>query len=114
MNWSGKSYDYCFDKELIPPFDSDIHYTFVKQIYKKGSSMEKFNHDLHHLFSQLGMDNSKEFIEDYLQHHSLDDSQTLADAPFLKPSQQAFIKESQNEDADWCEVIDQFDALLRK
>ncbi|OBU24415.1 DUF2789 family protein [Photobacterium aquimaris] len=76
--------------------------------------MEAFNHNLANLFSQLGLDNSAESIEHFLQTHQLEQQQKLSDAPFLIPAQQQFIIESQQQDADWCEVIDQLDALLRK
>ncbi|CEO38278.1 DUF2789 domain-containing protein [Photobacterium kishitanii] len=76
--------------------------------------MEAFNHDLANLFSQLGLDNSTESIEHFLQTHGLEQQQKLAEAPFLVPAQQQFIIEAQQQDADWCEVIDQLDALLRK
>ena len=76
--------------------------------------MEVFSHDLAHLFSQLGLDSSTAFIEHFLQTHALEQHQKLAEAPFLLPAQQQFILEAQQQDADWCEVIDQLDTLLRK
>lgn len=76
--------------------------------------METFNHDLPSLFSQLGLNNSKEFIENFLTEHRLEQNEKLIEARFLQPSQQRFLKESQEQDADWCEVIDQLDTLLRK
>lgn len=76
--------------------------------------MEYFNHDLSNLFSQLGLNNSKEFIEHFIDSHTLQPHQRLTDAPFFLPTQQNFLKEAQQQDADWCEVIDQLDILLRK
>ncbi|KJG12977.1 hypothetical protein UB37_11240 [Photobacterium iliopiscarium] len=76
--------------------------------------MEAFNHNLASLFSQLGLDNSTDFIEHFLQTHSLTQPQKLAEAPFFTVAQQQFINEAQQQDADWCEVIDQLDVLLRK
>ncbi|PSW12604.1 DUF2789 domain-containing protein [Photobacterium sanctipauli] len=76
--------------------------------------METFNHNLSSLFSQLGLNNSKEFIERFIAEHHLVQHEQLAEAKFWQPSQSRFIKESQEQDADWCEVIDQLDALLRK
>ncbi|KJF85197.1 DUF2789 family protein [Photobacterium phosphoreum] len=76
--------------------------------------MEAFNHNLANLFSQLGLDNSTDFIEYFLHTHSLTPSQKLAEAPFFAPAQQQFINEAQQQDADWSEVIDQLDTLLRK
>lgn len=76
--------------------------------------MEAFNHNLTNLFSQLGLDNSTEFIEYFLRTHSLTPSQKLVDATFFTLAQQQFIHEAQQQDADWCEVIDQLDTSLRK
>ncbi|GAL07657.1 DUF2789 domain-containing protein [Photobacterium aphoticum] len=76
--------------------------------------MERFNHDLSALFSQLGLNNSHDFIEQFLSEHHLAQHERLADASFWRPAQKRFIQESQEQDADWCEVIDQLDALLRK
>ncbi len=76
--------------------------------------METFNHNLSHLFSQLGLNDSQAFIEQFLINHRLEQHESLSEATFWHPSQKRFIKESQEQDADWCEVIDQLDALLRK
>lgn len=76
--------------------------------------METFNHNLPSLFNQLGMENSQEFIEAFVKKHHLEAHEQLAEASFWQPAQQRFLKESVAEDADWCEVIDQLDALLRK
>lgn len=76
--------------------------------------METFNHNLTSLFSQLGLNNSQEFIETFLAQHHLAQHEQLAEANFWQPAQKRFIQESQEQDADWCEVIDQLDALLRK
>ncbi|KAE8176145.1 DUF2789 family protein [Photobacterium carnosum] len=76
--------------------------------------MEAFNHNLANLFSQLGLDNSTESIEYFLQTHQLEQQQKLSEAPFFTFAQHQFINEAQQQDADWCEVIDQLDTLLRK
>ncbi|HIF9370801.1 TPA: DUF2789 family protein [Photobacterium damselae] len=76
--------------------------------------MEPFSHDISHLFKQLGMQSSQEFIEEFIATHHLSTSEQLSDASFLHPAQKRFIKEAKEQDADWCEVIDQLDALLRK
>ena len=76
--------------------------------------METFNHNLATLFSQLGLNSSKEFIETFLAEHKLAQNEQLSEANFWQPAQKRFLKESQEQDADWSEVIDQLDALLRK
>ncbi|CAG21311.1 MULTISPECIES: DUF2789 domain-containing protein [Photobacterium] len=76
--------------------------------------METFNHNLSNLFSQLGLNNSQSFIESFLCEHHLEQNETLTEASFWQPAQKRFLKESQEQDADWSEVIDQLDTLLRK
>ncbi|WP_419208843.1 DUF2789 family protein [Photobacterium leiognathi subsp. mandapamensis] len=46
--------------------------------------------------------------------HQLSQQQHITEAPFFSKVQHRFIQECQEQDADWCEVIDQLDALLRK
>ena len=76
--------------------------------------METFNHNLSALFSQLGLNDSHAFIERFLAEHHLAQHERLADAAFWRPAQKRFLQEAQEQDADWCEVIDQLDVLLRK
>ena len=38
----------------------------------------------------------------------------LADAPFWSASQASFLREQLNKDADWAEVVDQLNLLLRR
>lgn len=76
--------------------------------------METFEHNLASLFSQLGLNNSKEYIDNFLEEHCLEQHEQLTEARFWEPSQQKFLRESYEQDADWCEVIDQLDTMLRK
>ncbi|WP_305464703.1 DUF2789 domain-containing protein [Photobacterium leiognathi] len=76
--------------------------------------MEPFQHNLSNLFSQLGLNNSDEFIQVFITKHQLSQQQHITEAPFFSKVQRRFIQECQEQDADWCEVIDQLDALLRK
>ncbi|WP_216636588.1 DUF2789 domain-containing protein [Endozoicomonas ascidiicola] len=75
--------------------------------------MHKPLHNLTNLFQQLGLGKEPREIERFLQQHSLESNTKLEDAQFWNPSQKAFIKEERNQDADWCEAIDELDALLR-
>ncbi|WP_394200363.1 DUF2789 domain-containing protein [Shewanella waksmanii] len=70
--------------------------------------------DLALLFKQLGLDNQQEAIDNFIATHSLAPTATLAEAPFWSDAQQAFISEAIAEDAQWSEVIDQLDTLLRR
>jgi hypothetical protein len=76
--------------------------------------MEQFQHDLSHLFRQLGLNDSNDFIQAFILKHQLTQQQHITDAPFFSTTQRGFIKECQEQDADWCDVIDQLDTLLRK
>lgn len=73
--------------------------------------MELGNHSLGELFEQLGLD--PKHIESFVTSHTLGPSVRLADAPFWNDSQASFIRESLEQDADWSELIDQLDSMLR-
>ncbi|TMO87805.1 DUF2789 domain-containing protein [Pseudoalteromonas spongiae] len=75
--------------------------------------MESGSHTMNDLFSQLGLDSTDEAIEQFIATHKISLSLILADAPFWSQSQASFIKESIEQDADWCEIIDQLNSLLR-
>lgn len=76
--------------------------------------MDVSEHTLETLFQQLGLPNDQASIDDFIAEHSpLALSISLAEADFWTEAQAAFIQESFIEDADWIEVIDQLDALLR-
>lgn len=75
--------------------------------------MESGSHAMNDLFSQLGLDSTDEAIEQFIATHKISSSLILANAPFWNQSQASFIKESIEQDADWCEIIDQLDSLLR-
>lgn len=77
--------------------------------------MEASLHTLNNLFAQLGLPNSDEDIENFIQTHShLAGYISLADAPYWTASQAAFLREEILKDADWAEVIDQLNARLHK
>lgn len=65
------------------------------------------------LFEQLGLGSSNLAIARFIKHHHLPDDTKLQAATFWSKSQRQFINDSLQQDADWCEVIDQLDALLR-
>lgn len=77
--------------------------------------MEASLHTLNNLFAQLGLPNTDEEIETFIQTHShLAGYLTLAEAPYWAPAQSAFLREEILKDADWAEVIDQLNARLHK
>ncbi|MCG9596705.1 DUF2789 domain-containing protein [Vibrio sp. Isolate25] len=76
--------------------------------------MEMHQHSMPDLFRQLGLDSSEESIRDFVNNHSgLVVGTALYEAFFWSPSQATFLKEAIEEDADWAEVVDQLDAMLR-
>jgi Protein of unknown function (DUF2789) len=77
--------------------------------------MDTTDHSLQSLFRQLGLPSTKSDIELFLaQHRPLGNEVRLADAPFWTPGQAQFLREEINEDADWAEMVDQLDVLLRE
>jgi len=66
------------------------------------------------LFSQLGLDNDELSIKRFIHQHKLDAGILLFEAPFWNESQAMFLKEAIYEDADWAEIIDQLDVMLRR
>jgi hypothetical protein len=79
-----------------------------------GSTMEPGVHSLHNLFEQLGLPSGKADIERFIAaHRPLPDGVALADAPFWSKAQAQFLREEIAEDADWAELVDQLNLMLR-
>lgn len=77
--------------------------------------MEQPVHSLPSLFQQLGLAADPVGIDVFLATHSpLKANLALADAFFWTPAQAAFLREEILEDADWAEVVDQLNLMLRK
>lgn len=76
--------------------------------------MEPPIHDLPALFKQLGLANDAASIDAFIRTHApLPEGRPLSEAAFWSPSQAAFLREEILEDADWAEVVDQLNLLLR-
>lgn len=76
--------------------------------------MESPDHSLVSLFEQLGLDTSAEAIEDFIVKHKPVARQTqLHQANFWSRSQAAFLRQAIEEDADWANVVDHLDSMLR-
>ena len=76
--------------------------------------MEQTNHSLEDLFSQLGLPAAQPDIEQFVaRHRPLPGEVALADAAFWSPGQAQFLREEISEDADWAEVVDQLNVMLR-
>ena len=76
--------------------------------------MEPLIHSLVSLFDQLGLDSTDEAIEDFINRNNpLPGNVELHKADFWSSSQASFLKQVKDEDADWAEIVDQLDAMLR-
>jgi Protein of unknown function (DUF2789) len=77
--------------------------------------MDPHHHDLDALFAQLGLVASPSAIETFVRlHRPLPDNVKLAEAPFWSPTQAAFLRETVKDDADWAQVVDSLDAMMRR
>ena len=66
------------------------------------------------LFDQLGLDSTDAAIENFINRNgSLPGNVELYKADFWNASQASFLKQVIEEDADWAEIVDQLDAMLR-
>ena len=76
--------------------------------------MQESHHTLKDLFDQLGLPSGQADIEAFAaSHRPLDPAVRLADYPCWTPSQAALLREEIAEDADWAEVVDQLNLMLR-
>ncbi len=75
--------------------------------------MELTNHGLHDLFSQLGLPDDEEHIEQFIDaHRPLPPGVSLPEASFWTPVQAQFLREAVHRDADWAELVDQLNVRL--
>ncbi|MCA1929867.1 DUF2789 domain-containing protein [Rheinheimera sp.] len=75
--------------------------------------MDMTTHDLATLFAQLGLDNSPAGIKAFIANHKIPADMSLAQASFWTSAQASFLTENLKQDADWSDVIDQLNVLLR-
>jgi len=76
--------------------------------------MESPVHSLPSLFKQLGLADDRVSIEQFVAAHSpLKPELHLAGAFFWTDSQRAFLRDEICEDADWAEVVDELNLMLR-
>lgn len=76
--------------------------------------MEMPIHSITSLFDQLGLDSDDKAIEDFINcHKPLPGGVELHKADFWSESQASFLKQVIDEDADWAEIVDQLDVMLR-
>ena len=76
--------------------------------------MEPPIHNLNSLFNQLGLDSTDTAIEDFINSNNpLPNKIELHNADFWSPSQASFLIQVKDQDADWVEIVDQLDTMLR-
>ena len=76
--------------------------------------MEASVHSLRNLFEQLGLPAGEAEIERFVAaHRPLAAGIALADAPCWSAAQAQFLREEIEDDADWAEVVDQLNLMLR-
>lgn len=76
--------------------------------------MDTASHKLSELFQQLGLPAGDSDIREFIhRHRGIPTGTPLAAAGFWNEAQAAFLKEELAGDADWAELIDQLDAMLR-
>lgn len=76
--------------------------------------MEAHVHSINALFEQLGLDGSKRGIEKFVVASApIPSHVNLWDAPIWTESQASALKQMKADDADWAEVVDQLDVMLR-
>ncbi|KKL00094.1 DUF2789 domain-containing protein [Rheinheimera mesophila] len=75
--------------------------------------MDRTTHDMATLFAQLGLDNSPSAIKAFVASHKIPADLSLAQASFWTDAQASFLTENLKQDADWSEVIDQLNLMLR-
>lgn len=77
-------------------------------------AMEVGYHTLPELFSQLGLPESDDAIEQFIgEHRPLPENVLLQDADFWNPSQADFLRQGRDLDAEWAIAIDELNTLLR-
>lgn len=76
--------------------------------------MENPIHSLPSLFKQLGLPSDQTAIDAFVAEHApLPPTCPLSSAPFWNSAQAALLREEILEDADWAEVVDQLNLMLR-
>ncbi|MHC6526995.1 DUF2789 domain-containing protein [Vibrio proteolyticus] len=76
--------------------------------------MELHQHSIPDLFQQLGLGSSEQEIRSFVTEHGDDLGSTpIYEASFWTPAQASFLKQALEDDADWAEVVDQLDVMLR-
>ena len=69
-------------------------------------------YNMNELFAQLGLDNSDEAIDSFIEKNQLAKEEKLIESTVWNDSQRAFLQEEWNKDAAWVEVIDDLNVRM--
>ena len=76
--------------------------------------METQIHSLESLFDQLGLGSEDQEIQVFIKKNSpIARDLELHEAKFWNSSQASFLEQAIDDDADWAEVVDQLNSMLR-
>ncbi len=71
-------------------------------------------HSIESLFQQLGLEGTNEAVTDFITKNApIPKGVLLHEAEFWNESQASCLKKMISDDADWAEVVDQLNVLLR-
>ncbi|CAA9892728.1 conserved hypothetical protein [Candidatus Methylobacter favarea] len=77
--------------------------------------MDTSPHTMQTLFCQLGLADSDEQIQAFIEkHRPLPPAIALPEADFWNQAQAGFLAEAIKVNSDWCELVDELNCLLRK
>lgn len=70
------------------------------------------NYNMNDLFAQLGMDNSDEAIDQFIDDNQLAKDEELVNSDIWSEKQRMFLQEEWKKDAVWVEIIDDLNVRM--
>lgn len=70
------------------------------------------NYKINDLFAQLGMDNSDEAIDQFIDNNQLAKDEELVNSDIWSEKQRMFLQEEWKKDAVWVEIIDDLNVRM--
>jgi hypothetical protein len=72
----------------------------------------EIDYNMNELFAQLGLDNSDDAIDAFIEENQLDKDEALIESDIWSDNQRMFLQEEWKKDAAWVEVIDDLNVRL--
>ncbi len=69
-------------------------------------------YNMNELFAQLGLDNSDEAINQFIEKNKLAKDEKLVDSNIWTENQRVFLQEEWKKDAAWVETIDELNVRM--